>query len=102
MILKKNTEEAHQSMLNNKNSSPAMDAVSELMEQGERRLPLNERRWRREQGALEAQLGLRQQRLAVVTPTLDRRGKFLGGFRTGSTREEKNTAISINFECTNI
>lgn len=33
-----------------------MDAVSELMEQGEHRLPANRRRWRRDQGALEAPL----------------------------------------------
>lgn len=31
-----------------------MDAVSELMEQGEHRLAVNRRRWRRNQGALEA------------------------------------------------
>lgn len=33
-----------------------MDAVSELMEQGEHRLAVNRRRWRRDQGALEAAL----------------------------------------------
>lgn len=33
-----------------------MDVVSELMEQGERRLAVNRRRWRRDQGALEAPL----------------------------------------------
>lgn len=33
-----------------------MDAVSELMEQGEHRLAVNRRRWRRDQGALEAPL----------------------------------------------
>lgn len=33
-----------------------MDAVSELMEQGEHGLAVNRRRWRRDQGALEAHL----------------------------------------------
>lgn len=33
-----------------------MDVVSELMEQGEHRLAVNRRRWRRDQGALEAPL----------------------------------------------
>lgn len=36
-----------------------MDAVSELMEQGEHRLAVNRRRWRRDQGALEAPLCIR-------------------------------------------
>ena len=36
-----------------------MDAVSELMEQGEHRLAVNRRRWRRDQGALEAPLCVR-------------------------------------------
>lgn len=35
-----------------------MDAVSELMEQEEHRLAVNRRRWRRDQGALEALLFL--------------------------------------------
>ncbi len=36
-----------------------MDAVSELMEQGEHSLAVNRRRWRRDQGALEAPLRIR-------------------------------------------